>query len=54
MVLREVGDYQVLHDALLLLALGSRYISQQDCYCGNPNRSYCNKVFGQRQGPISQ
>lgn len=43
----EAGDYQVLHDALSFLALGS-VIPQQDCYCGNLNRSYCNNIFGQR------
>lgn len=46
-VFQEAGDYQVLHDALLFLALGS-VIPQQDCYCGNLSRSYCNNIFGQR------
>lgn len=46
-VFREAGVHQVLHDALLFLALGS-VIPQQDCYCGNLNRSYCNNVFGER------
>lgn len=43
----EAGDYQVLHDALLFLALSS-LIPQQDCYCGNLNRPYCNNIFRQR------
>lgn len=42
----EVGDCQVLHGDLLSLALGS-LVPQQDCYCGNLTRSYCNNVFGQ-------
>lgn len=43
----EAGDYQVLYDTLLFLALGC-VIPQQCCYCGNLNRSYCYNIFRQR------